>query len=65
MLTCEVFDCGECDERTKTQDHIKEHMVEKGKKYLEINELFHLKFSTENHTDIKKKGSYHKDVQNI
>ena len=33
-------------------------MVEKPKKFLEINELFHLKFSTENYTDIKKKG-YH------
>ena len=62
LLTCEVFDCGECHERTKTLDSVKKHLEEKHQKYLNINEIYHLKFSTENFTDIKKKGYYYKDV---
>ena len=62
MLTCEVFDCCECDERRKTLHSIKEHMEEKHHDYLEITELYHLKVSTENFTDIKKKRYGYKDM---
>ena len=62
LLTCKVFHCGECDERTKLWKVSKSIWK---KKYLEINKLFNLKFSTENYMDIKKKGYYYKDVQNI
>ena len=55
LLICEVFDCCECKERTKTLYSIKEHMVEKHQDYLQIMELSHIKVLTENFTDIKKK----------
>ena len=62
LLTCEVYDCGSCDERTKTLENIKQHIRESHQKYLEFNIIRHLKLSTENFSEIKKKEYYYKEV---
>ena len=62
QLTCEVYDFDQCDEWTKTSESLKKHIVESHEKYLDYNVLMHLKLSTEDFSEIKKKPYYYKDV---
>ena len=62
QLTCEVYDCNQCDEKTKTLESMKKHIVESHEKYLDYNVLMHVKLSTEDFSEIKKKPYYYKDV---
>ena len=62
LLTCEVYDCDQCDERTKTLENMKDHIRESHKEYLDYNVLTHLKLSTENFSEIQKKEYYYKEV---
>ena len=62
FLTCEVYDCNQCEERTKTLESMKDHIQKSHDKYLEYNKLIHLKHSTEDFSEIKEKSYYFKDV---
>ena len=62
LRTCEVYDCDQCDEKTKTLESMKKHIVESHEKYLDYNVLMHVKLSTEDFSEIKKKPYYYKDV---
>ena len=62
LLTCEVYDCGSCDERTKTLENIKHHIRVSHEKYLEFNIIRHLKLSAETFSEIKKKEYFYKEV---
>ena len=57
LLTCEVYDCNQCEERTKTLERMKEHILK--------SLLIHLKHSTENFSEIKTKIYKFKDVYNV
>ena len=41
---------------------MKKHIVESHEKYLDYNVLMHVKLSTEDFSEIKKKPYYYKDV---
>ena len=62
MLTCEVYDCNACEERTKTLESMKDHILKSHDEYLEYSKLIHLKLSTENLSEIKSKSYYFRDV---
>ena len=62
LLTCEVYDCDQCEERTKTLESMKKHIVESHEEYLDYSILVHVKLSTEDFSEIKKKRYYYKDV---
>ena len=61
-LTCEVYDCNQCEERTKTLESMKDHILKSHGEYLEYSKLIHLKLSTENLSEIKSKSYYFRDV---
>ena len=62
LLTCEVYDCNQCEERTKTLERMKDHILKSHDEYLEYNTLIHLKHSTEKFSEIKTKKYKFKDV---
>ena len=62
VLTCEVYDCNACEERTKTLESMKDHIKKSHAEYLEYNKLIHLKHCTENFSEIKTKMYNFKDV---
>ena len=60
FLTCEIFVCGDCDERIKTLDGIKKHINEEHSPITEYSIFFHSKLSTDNFSEVKTKSHYFK-----
>ena len=58
FLTCEIFVCGDCDERIKTLDGIKKHINEEHSPITEYSIFFHSKLSTDNFSEVKTKSHY-------
>ena len=48
FLTCDIFMCGECEERLKILDGIKEHIQEEHAPVTNYLIFFHSKLSTDN-----------------
>ena len=60
LFTCEMFECAECDEKSKLLSEMKKHALDEHAESTCYSKpmLYHIKMSKENFIEVSKKTYY-------